>query len=109
MLARRSGNPRLALRLRPAALHGHARVVFRGTAYPTLARHAGGVVEGALVRPGPSAMAALRRYEGACYRLIPLRVRSGRGLRWARAWMVPRRMAAPDEWRPGLTHGSRPG
>ncbi|MBB5694537.1 hypothetical protein FHS87_002583 [Roseomonas pecuniae] len=50
-------------------------------------------MEGALIRPGPAAMAALRRYEGPCYRLIPLRVETRRGPVRARAWVVPRFMA----------------
>lgn len=50
-------------------------------------------MEGALIRPGPAAMAALRRYEGACYRLVPLRVEDRRGPVRARAWVVPRFMA----------------
>ena len=98
MLARRSGDASLPRRMRPAILHGHARVVFRGTPYPTLIPSPGGRVEGALVRPAPAALAALRRYEGASYRLLPLRVRARQGWCRARAWVVPRWMASATPW-----------
>ncbi|WP_309228528.1 gamma-glutamylcyclotransferase family protein [Roseomonas sp. KE2513] len=100
ILARRSGDPRLPRTMRPAVLHDHARVFFRGTPYPTLVPQPGGRVEGALIRPVPAALAALRRYEGATYRLIPVRVQSRQGWRQARAWMVPQRLAARTEWPP---------
>jgi hypothetical protein len=79
--------------MRPAALSGFQRVAFRGTPYPTLLPSPGQRVDGALIRPAPHAMAALRRYEGACYRLIPVRVLAARGPVHARAWVVPRFMA----------------
>ena len=80
--------------MRPATLHGHARVFFRGTPYPTLLPRPGSRVEGALARPSPAALMALRHYEGPCYRLLPLRVQVRRGRVWARAWVVPRWMAS---------------
>ncbi|WP_408639605.1 gamma-glutamylcyclotransferase family protein [Roseomonas populi] len=98
ILARRSGDPGLPRAMRPAVLNGFRRVVFRGTPYPTLVPSPHGQVEGALIRPAASAVAALRRYEGACYRLIPIRVHGPRGPVLARAWVVPRRMAGERDW-----------
>ena len=79
--------------MRPASLSGFQRVAFLGTPYPTLLASPGQRVNGALIRPSPHAMAALRHYEGACYRLIPVRALTPRGLVRARAWVVPRFMA----------------
>ncbi|UFN51160.1 gamma-glutamylcyclotransferase [Roseomonas sp. OT10] len=93
MLRRRSGDPRLTHRTRPAVLEGHARVAFRGTPYPTLLPRPGTRVPGWLIRPSPAALRRLVEYEGACYRLVPVRVRADGRLRWARAFVVPRRMA----------------
>jgi len=90
VLARRSGDPGLARRAVPARLAGHARVTLRGTPYPTLVPDARGVVDGVLVRPTPRALAALAAYEGASYRLVPVRVTTPRGACRARAWMAPR-------------------
>ncbi|WP_277753787.1 gamma-glutamylcyclotransferase family protein [Muricoccus nepalensis] len=97
-LARRSGDAALARSMRPAVLPGQARVFFRGTPYPTLLARPGARVEGALVRPSLDALAALRRYEGPCYRLCPVRVRARRGWCRARAWVVPRWMASREPW-----------
>ena len=94
VLRRQSCDPRLLGTARPGMLGDHARVPFRGTPYPTLVRSAGRWVEGLLVFPGPSAMRALRRYEGPCYRMLPVRVWTGRGQVRARAFAVPRWMAA---------------
>ena len=96
MLRARSGDALLHRTARAAVLDGHARVFFRGTPYPTLARRAGGCVAGLLARPGPAAMRALRRHEGRCCRLVPVRVRTARGAVRAVAFAVPGRMAAPD-------------
>ena len=79
--------------MRPATLSGFRRVAFSGTPYPSLLPSPGHRVEGALIRPTPRAMAALRRYEGPCYRLVPVRVMAARGPVRARAWVVPRFMA----------------
>ena len=84
--------------MRPATLRGYARVQFRSTPYPTLLPRPGSRVEGALIRPAPAALALLQRCEDACYRLSPVRVQVRHGLRWARAWMVPRRLAARVDW-----------
>ena len=91
VLTRFGGRPRDA---RPAWVSGRRRVLFRGTRFPTLLPGAGRV-EGVLLRPTPTVLARLRTYEGPCYRLYPLRVATRRGTRWARAWLVPRRLADP--------------
>ncbi len=94
VLARQSGEPGLARRLRPAVLADHARRPLRGTRYPTLIRQAGTFTEGALLRPGPAALRRLAAYEGAEYRLAPVRPLTARGPVRARAWIAPR-------WRAG--------
>ncbi len=90
VLARQSGEPRLAWRLRPATLPGHARRPLRGTPYPTLVRQAGAITDGALLRPGPAALRRLAAYEGAEYRLTPVRPLTARGPVRAHAWIAPR-------------------
>ncbi|WP_424136912.1 gamma-glutamylcyclotransferase family protein [Roseomonas chloroacetimidivorans] len=102
VLARQSGDARLPRAMRPALLRGYRRAAFRGTLYPTLLPGKGGWVRGALIWPSPSAMAALQRYEGPCYRLVPLRVQTVRGPIRARAWVVPRWMAEESAWRSRL-------
>jgi gamma-glutamylcyclotransferase (GGCT)/AIG2-like uncharacterized protein YtfP len=89
VLARMSGERGLAQRAVPALLPGHARVVLRGTPYPTLIAGGGGVA-GLLLRPGPRALARLAAYEGPSYRLAPVVVETKRGRRRARAWMAAR-------------------
>jgi hypothetical protein len=98
VLARQSGDPRLPRRAVPALLEGHRRVAFRGTPYPTLRPMPGEAVSGVLVRPAAGAMRRLRRYEGACYHLRPLRVLTRHGPRRARAFVVPRRLAGAAPW-----------
>jgi gamma-glutamylcyclotransferase (GGCT)/AIG2-like uncharacterized protein YtfP len=85
-----AGHPGLARRLRPARLEGWARVGLRGTPYPTLVEAPGAATEGALLRCGPGVLARLAAYEGAAYRLVPVRVTTRRGARNARAWVAPR-------------------
>ncbi|MFH5924032.1 gamma-glutamylcyclotransferase family protein [Roseomonas xinghualingensis] len=99
VLARESGDPGLPRAMQPAVLAGFARVRFRGTLYPTLLRDQRGWVKGALIRPSARALAALRRYEGPCYHLIPVRVQTARGPMRARAWAVPRHLAEAPAWR----------
>ena len=94
VLARQSGERRLARRFCPAILPHHARRPLRGTPYPTLIRQPGAVTEGALLRPGPAAFRRLAAYEGAEYRLTPVRPLTPRGPVCARAWIAPR-------WRAG--------
>jgi gamma-glutamylcyclotransferase (GGCT)/AIG2-like uncharacterized protein YtfP len=99
VLARMSGEPALARRLRPARLAGWRRVHLRGTPYPTLVRDAASAVEGAVVRVGPAALARLSAYEGSAYRLVPLRVAAARGVVAARAWIAPPwRADAANPW-----------
>jgi hypothetical protein len=104
VLERMAGLPGLARRLRPALLPGWERVALRGTPYPSLRRRPGALTPGAVLRPGPAALANLAAYEGAAYRLVPVRVaRLRRGAAgplasplWARAWVAPRwRAGAP--------------
>ncbi len=94
VLARQSGERRLARRLRPAVLADHARRPLRGTPYPTLIRQPGAVTAGALLRPSPAALHRLAAYEGAEYRLTPVRPLTPRGPVRAHAWIAPR-------WRAG--------
>jgi gamma-glutamylcyclotransferase (GGCT)/AIG2-like uncharacterized protein YtfP len=94
VLSRRSGERGLARRLRPARLEGHARVRLRGTPYPTLVRRPGAETRGAVLRVGPAALRRLAAYEGAQYRLVPVRVETPRGTVRARTWMAARWRAA---------------
>ncbi len=75
-------------------LPGHARRPLRGTPYPTLIRQPGAVTVGALLRPSPMALRRLAAYEGAEYRLTPVRPLTPRGPVRAHAWVAPR-------WRAG--------
>lgn len=93
-LARQSGDGTLHRRAIPAMLHGYRRGRLRGTPFPTLLPDPGGHVQGLLIRPTAKALARLHAYEGPPYRLVPLRVETRRGIRWARAWAVPRWRAA---------------
>ncbi|GGC46424.1 hypothetical protein GCM10011504_26060 [Siccirubricoccus deserti] len=98
VLARRSGEPGLARRLRPARLAGFARVGLRGTPYPTLIARPGAVTEGALLRAPAAARAHLACYEGPSYRLRPVRVTTARGPVWAQAWVAARWRASTASW-----------
>nr|WP_302479701.1 gamma-glutamylcyclotransferase family protein [Roseicella sp. DB1501] len=96
VLERVAGAPGLARRLRLALLPGWERVALRGTPYPTLRRRLGVLTPGAVLRPDPVAFARLTAYEGAEYRLVPVRVarlrQAGGGAStplWARAWVAP--------------------
>ncbi len=93
-----AGQRGLGRRLRAAVLSGHARVVLRGTPYPTLLRRESAVTEGALLRVGPAALARLAAYEGPLYRLVPVRVETPRGPRRARAWVAQRYRAGAESW-----------
>jgi gamma-glutamylcyclotransferase (GGCT)/AIG2-like uncharacterized protein YtfP len=86
----------------PARLPGHRRVRLRGTPYPTLVAGAGAVCGLLLPRLAPEAFRRLSAYEGPGYALRPVRVRTRRGPRRARAWMTARRRADPAAaWMPG--------
>lgn len=89
VLARMSGEPALARRLRAARLDGWRRVFLRGTPYPTLVATAGAGVQGAVLRVGPAALARLAEYEGSAYALAPVSVATARGTVRARAWIAP--------------------
>jgi gamma-glutamylcyclotransferase (GGCT)/AIG2-like uncharacterized protein YtfP len=94
VLVRVTGERRLTRRLRPARLVGYARVALRGTPYPTLIGCAGAHTNGALLRVGGTALARLMAYEGAAYRLCPVRVLTAQGPCRAWAWIAPRWRAA---------------
>ncbi|MBE9605472.1 gamma-glutamylcyclotransferase [Acetobacteraceae bacterium H6797] len=100
VLARQSGDPRLARRLLPAKARGFRRVFLRGTPYPTLlAGKRKAAVKGALLRPTPAALARLKAYEGPGYRLTPLTVTTKHGPRRARAWIAaPWRADPARDW-----------
>lgn len=82
----------------PARAADWRRVTLRGTPWPTLARGPGEVAGLLLPRLAPGAMARLAAYEGAAYRLVPLRVATRRGPRHARAWLAPRWRAGTLPW-----------
>jgi gamma-glutamylcyclotransferase (GGCT)/AIG2-like uncharacterized protein YtfP len=99
VLARVSGEPALPRHLRPARLEGWRRVYLRGTPYPTLVEATGGVVEGAVLRPGPTALRRLSAYEGSAYALTPVTVLTARGPLRAQAWIAdPSRAEAARDW-----------
>jgi gamma-glutamylcyclotransferase (GGCT)/AIG2-like uncharacterized protein YtfP len=97
--ARFAGHAPLRLAL-PARASGWRRVGLRGTPYPTLRRGAGEVAGLLLPRLAPGAFARLSAYEGASYRLVPLRVATRFGPRRARAWLAPAWRAGPWPWSP---------
>lgn len=99
VLARMSGEPCPPRRLRPARLAGWRRVFLRGTPYPTLIEDAVAIVEGAVLRPGPSALRRLSEYEGSAYVLTPVTVATARGVLRAQAWIAPPwRADAARDW-----------
>ncbi len=97
VLARFSGEALLHRRSIPALAPGFQRVTLRGTPYPTL-RPGAGTVQGLLIRPSRPALARLSAYEGPFYRLMPVRVTTHRGPRWARAWLSPLWRAGHQTW-----------
>jgi gamma-glutamylcyclotransferase (GGCT)/AIG2-like uncharacterized protein YtfP len=98
VLASRGGDPRLPRRATPAVLIGHRRVALRGTSYPTLRADGSGAVAGEVVRPHPAAFRRLAAYEGAAYRLRPVRVLTLRGPLRARAWVAAAWRAGTAPW-----------
>jgi len=98
ILARHSGDARLALRSIPAVLLGHRRVGLRGTPYPTLRRDARAALAGELIRPAPEVLRRLAAYEGGAYRLCPVQVLTPRGPRRARAWFAAAWRAGATPW-----------
>lgn len=91
---RRAGTARPFRRGLPARLPGFRRVALRGTPYPTLVADEGEVA-GWLVALPSAPLARLQAYEGASYRLVPVRVMAKRGARRVRAWAAPRWRANP--------------
>ena len=87
VLARQAGDATLHRRAIPAIAPGYRRVILRGTPYPTLIA-APGTVSGLLIRADAAAFARLSAYEGPFYRLVPLRVLTRRGARFAKAWVA---------------------
>lgn len=84
ILARFAGRP---LSAAPVELPGWRRVYLRGTRYPTL-RRARGCTKGALVQVDPGTLRRLIVYEGARYRLVPVRARCGGRAVRAHAWIA---------------------
>lgn len=99
LFARLAGRAPLRRAL-PARAAGWRRVALRGTPWPTLRRGAGEVAGLLLPRLAPCAFARLAAYEGAEYRLAPLRVATRRGPRRARAWLAPAWRAGTLPWPP---------
>lgn len=85
----RGGDPSLATSRVPATLTGWRRVALRGGRYPTLRRHRGGVVRGALFTASARALARLAAYEGAAYRLVRVAADTPNGKTAARTWIAP--------------------
>lgn len=98
VLARRGGDARLARRMVPAILLGHRRVALRGAPWPTLRADPRGAVAGEVIRPPAAALRRLAAYEGADYRLCPVRVLTPRGPLRARAWIAPAWRAGAAPW-----------
>jgi gamma-glutamylcyclotransferase (GGCT)/AIG2-like uncharacterized protein YtfP len=98
VLSLRGGDARLARRMVPAILLRHRRVALRGTPWPTLKADQQGAVAGELIRPHAAALRRLAAYEGAEYRLCPVRVLTPRGPLRARAWMAPPWRAGAASW-----------
>jgi gamma-glutamylcyclotransferase (GGCT)/AIG2-like uncharacterized protein YtfP len=94
LFARMAGTRRPLRRAAQATLAGFRRVTLRGTPYPTLLP-GHGTVAGLVVPLPPASLARLHRYEGASYTLVPMRVRTPRGMRRVRAWLAPRWRADP--------------
>ncbi len=72
----------------PAVLQGWRRVALPGGRFPTLRRGRGSVA-GAVVAVDAAALAGLVAYEGPCYRLMRVVVRTARGNIVAHAWIAP--------------------
>lgn len=87
VLAARAGRRFPPRALRPAMLPGWRRVMLRRQPYPTLRRDRRGQVPGLLLRVCGAPLRRLMAYEGAAYRLRPVRVQTGCGLRVAKAWI----------------------
>jgi gamma-glutamylcyclotransferase (GGCT)/AIG2-like uncharacterized protein YtfP len=97
VLAARAG--RRGLRGVPATLPGWKRVALRGQPYPTLVRARRHSVRGLVVTLAGAPLRNLQAYEGAAYRLRPVRLRLPRGCLAALAWIAqPTLAAAGSAW-----------
>lgn len=96
VLAARAG--RRGLRGVPAILPRWRRVALRGQPYPTLVRARRQAVRGLVVILAGAPLRRLHAYEGAAYRLRPVRLLGPRGRLAAHAWIA----------RPGLAEGGIP-
>lgn len=98
ILAARAGHH--GLRGVPAILPGWRRVALRGQPYPTLLRARCHSVHGLVVTLAGAPLRRLHAYEGAAYRLRPVRLRLPRGRLDALAWIAhPALAAAGSPWR----------
>jgi len=89
VLAARCGRRFARRARRPALLMGWRRVMLRREPFPTLRRARGGQVQGVIIRLCGGPLRRLMAYEGAAYRLRPVRPRQpGRGPAVAMAWIV---------------------
>lgn len=92
----------------PARSTGWQRARLRGTPYPTLLRGQGEVSGLLLPVIPPARFARLSAYEGASYRLAPIRVATRFGPRRARAWLAPAWRATRECEAPRRAPGSNP-
>jgi gamma-glutamylcyclotransferase (GGCT)/AIG2-like uncharacterized protein YtfP len=72
----------------PAVLRGWRRVALPGGRFPTL-RRGRSEVAGVVVAVDAATLAGLFAYEGCCYRLARVVVRTARGNVVAHAWIAP--------------------
>ncbi|MGK7861951.1 gamma-glutamylcyclotransferase family protein [Falsiroseomonas sp. E2-1-a4] len=77
VLAARCGRRFLRRARRPALLMGWRRVMLRREPFPTLRRARGGQVQGVIIRLCGGPLRRLMAYEGAAYRLRPVRPPAG--------------------------------
>ena len=98
ILAERSGEPALALRMRPATLGGWRRMAGKDGRYPTLVRDRAGRVDGAVLIASAAALRRLQAYEGPGYHLVRVLAEARSGMVPAHAWIGG--AASPRTWRP---------
>lgn len=105
-LAARAG--RRGLRGTGAVLRGWCRVAMRGQPYPTLIRARRHAVRGVVVTLAGAPLRRLRAYEGAAYRLRPVRLVGPRGCLAAHAWITAPALAETGTaWRPLQTRKTK--
>ena len=103
-LARRSGDPGCPARRLAAQLHGWQRVALPPGRWPTLRRHRGSAVDGALVEVAAAAAHRLAAYEGDAYRLVPVVVATASGNTAAKVWIAPGGTRRPWKESPCFKH-----